>query len=61
MKFNNEKIEKIKQQQQEKKKMDDMLNKLKKLIRKWQQQFYDQEGFHHTGELNNQLPITPGI
>lgn len=25
-----------------------MLNKLKKLIKKWQQQFYDQEGDHHT-------------
>lgn len=36
MRFNNEKIEKIKQQQFEKKKMDDMLNKLKKLIKKWQ-------------------------
>lgn len=36
MKFNNEKLEKIKKQAVEKKKMDDMLEKLKKLIKKWQ-------------------------
>ncbi len=41
MKFNNEKIEKIRKQTVEKKKMDDMLKKLKKLIKKWQSQFYD--------------------
>ena len=35
MKFNNEKIEKIRTQTQEKKKMNEMLKKLKKLIKKW--------------------------
>ena len=30
-----------------------MLNKLKKLIKKWQQQFYDQETDHH-GEAGAQ-------
>lgn len=33
--FNNEKIEKIKQQQNEKNKMDDMLKNLKKVLTKW--------------------------
>ncbi len=46
MKFNNEKIEKIRKQTVEKKKMDDMLKKLKKLIKKWQSQFYDQDHDH---------------
>lgn len=33
--YNNEKIEKIKQQMNEKNKMDDMLKNLKKVLTKW--------------------------